>query len=233
MIDLTAQQARCTIDPRGAWVTRLDRGDDPLLFPRTELAYDEAKKLRGGMHVCLPNFGPDPSGELEQHGFGRTSDWEVVEQGEAHVTLRLKGGSEAYRDLESTLTYALSNTSFSATLRCKNTGSDILRIAPGFHPYFQVDADVHSISADDESYLLAELAGTEFISAEDVTLVMGDRELKLTQANLPEWALWTDQQGSYVCCEPTAGGYRFLYDPNETELLQPDNEKSYTVSISW
>lgn len=233
MIELSSQQSRCLIDPKGAWVTRLDRGDDPILFPRKELAYDHVKKLRGGMHVCLPNFGPDPSGKIEQHGFGRTSDWEVVDQGEVYVTLRLRGGSEDYEDLESTLTYAISNTSFSATLRCKNTGSEILRIAPGFHPYFQTEKDLQTISADGESYLLAELAGTEFISADDITLVLGDTELELTQANLPEWALWTDQQANYVCCEPTAGGYRFLYDPDETELLQPNSEKSYTASISW
>lgn len=233
MIHLTSDETACTIDPEGAWVTSLQCGETPVFFPRTEVSYGDLTKQRGGMHVCVPNFGPDRDGRLAQHGFGRTSTWTVTEQGDASVTLRLRGGDDDYADLESSLTYALSERSFSATLRCKNRGSSLLRLAPGFHPYFHVAAKTKEVSLNTVPYQLAALAGTEFLEAEALTLQINDRAVHLTQSNLPTWAIWTDQQRNYVCCEPTHGGNRFLSDSRDDEIIQPDHERLYTISIKW
>lgn len=232
MIELRTATATCTIDPQGAWVTHLAVREVPVLFERTAVNYPEGTKSRGGMHVCLPNFGPDRDGSLAQHGFGRTETWDITEQSDASVTLRLVGGHEEYKNLKSTLTYVLDDDGFSATLRLENQGSTLVRVAPGFHPYFD-SSDTEEIVVNETTFPFTSLPSTKFVSAETAEVTLGKQTYMLRQTEMPAWAIWTDQKGDYVCVEPTVGGFRFMDDPDHEELLQPDQEKLYTLSIGW
>ena len=232
MIQLNSHTSRCTIDPQGAWVESLEHKDTPILFPKTAIEYPEGAKSRGGMHVCVPNFGPGGESGLPQHGFGRTSTWTVVTESDGFVSLELRGEGD-YADLKSTLTYAISDTSFTATLHLENTGTRLLRVAPAFHPYFQIEASEDSVVVGDTLYSLSELAGTVFVSAETLALHTKKRSLRLDQENLGTWAIWTDEMGKYVCVEPTHGGYRFLDEPQSDEQLRPYHGMMYTFTIAW
>lgn len=52
----------------------------PLLWLSPQCQFKPGKALRGGIPICLPWFGPHPTdSEKPQHGFARTSDWQLVQ----------------------------------------------------------------------------------------------------------------------------------------------------------
>lgn len=233
MITLKNGASSAVIDPAGAWVERLDDAAGPVFFPKQALVNQDGEtKTRGGMHVCLPNFGPGGDSGLDQHGFGRTMEWKIAGLTEADTSLELSGPKD-YKNLKATLVYSLGESSFEARLVIKNEGEADLRVAPGFHPYFYLDEDETAVSVNDQNYALSSLAGTEFVTTEKAVLKTAGREITLSQNGLPTWAIWTDEMANYVCVEPTAGGYRFLEDPTPEELLATGEEKSFNCNISW
>ncbi len=237
MITLTHNSVYAVVNPDGAWVEELRSDGQPILFPKTELTSESGeRKTRGGMHVCLPNFGPGGDSGLAQHGFGRTAEWDIVSQSDNSVLLRLQNpplDPVAYSGLEATLQYTLDMQQLVSTLRIKNTGREAQRSAPGFHPYFYIDELETAVLVNNKLYELSELAGTEFITTESITLKTSGRSLVITQENLSTWALWTDGLANYACVEPTYGGYRFLEPPTHDEHLAPGAEKSFSCTISW
>ncbi len=232
MINLNNGNVFANIDQQGAWVQNLTHGETEVFFPKTAIEYEDEAKSRGGMHVCVPNFGPGGNSELPQHGYGRTGNWTVETQTERFVSLSLRGEGK-YSDLKSVVTYALGETSFTAALHVENTGTGVLRVAPAFHPYFNLRPDEATIEIQNTSYALSELAGTVFVAGESLLLQTREQRLRLDQESLDTWALWTDQKGSYVCVEPTLGGYRFLEPAQPDELLQPEQSRTFTFTISW
>lgn len=234
MITLVHGDSHVTIDPEGAWVSELAVSSDQLLFPRTTLTDTiSGSKVRGGMHVCLPNFGPGGEGGLAQHGFGRTSLWSIVQQSVSSVILELEAASHDYAGLVATLEYSLENGSFTARLSLTNRGSEVIRVAPGFHPYFAVSSSESTVTVNDELFELNKLAGTEYRVSESARLTTDEHQILMTTENLTTWAIWTDQLGSYVCVEPTFGGNRFLEPEQPDEQLPPGETSHYSVTIHW
>ena len=234
MLKLHHKSIEATIDPKGAWLTELTRDGLPLLYPRTELLSESGdRKKRGGMHVCLPNFGPGGTSMLPQHGFGRELEWSVVRAHASKIELKLVGGTPIYAGLESHLEYEITRDSLIATLTTINTGAISFRMAPAFHPYFQLDDVETAVEVNGQIYELDKLAGTEMILADSVKLRTQNVTFSLSQTELPTWALWTDQLASYVCCEPTYGGYRFLEAPQQDEEQAPHEKRSYRFVIHW
>lgn len=88
-IILRNHSASMQINTMGAYVDALVLHSWEVLFPKTSVQVGTDTKLRDGMHVCLPQFGPDSKNHLAQHGFGRTSTWQIRYQNESDVGLRL------------------------------------------------------------------------------------------------------------------------------------------------
>ncbi len=234
MIVIENGSTKAVINPNGAWVEELSENGNQILFPHTQLVSDSGEhKDRGGMHVCLPNFGPGGNSQLAQHGFGRTSEWKVLKHNKNSVTLRLKTDMPHYGNMVSTLLYEVKDGSLSATLNLKNKGQVSVRVAPGFHPYFHLDESESAIEVNGIVYELADLGGTEFIESEKATLKTVGREINITQLGLSKWAIWTDMLANYVCVEPTFGGYRFLENSSPEEFIAPGKEKSFACTISF
>ena len=234
MITLTAQSATATINPEGAWVESLTNGDVPVLFAKTELVSDSGdRKVRGGMHMCLPNFGPGGDSGLAQHGFGRTMTWHVAKVSDTSVTLTLQGPSPRYANLAATVMYAIFEDRLESTVTLRATGGTSIRVAPGFHPYFALSETDTAVSVNDHIYEISDLMGTKFIEAETLDIKTSGRHLVLKQQGLPVWALWSDLLGNYVCAEPTYGGYRFLEAPHPEEYLAPETDRIFGCTISW
>lgn len=234
MITLNHSSAHAVINPDGAWLGELGVGSDQILFPRSDLKNKEGElKARGGMHVCLPNFGPGGESGLAQHGFGRTSSWTVVSQEASKAVLSLEPTVPGYVGLFATLTYRLESTSLLAELALTNRGSESMRVAPGFHPYFAVEPSEKKVFVNGTRYELSEIEGTEYIRADTAELLTKDQRVILKPENLTTWAIWTDQLGSYVCVEPTFGGNRFLEPESPDEQLAPGETKTYSLRIEW
>jgi glucose-6-phosphate 1-epimerase len=80
------------------------------LFHSSKAKTDKSKPVRGGVPVVFPVFGAAPKGSLmEQHGFARTSMWELVqdgplrprkEEGLVMVAMRLKSSAETLKQFK-------------------------------------------------------------------------------------------------------------------------------------
>lgn len=234
MPELRRHDSSATVIEQGGRLDTLTVNDLPILFPKTLLLSESGeKKLRGGMHVCVPNFGPDSSGRLAQHGFGRTSKWDVVKNSHHTTRLELHATTPRYTQLVATLEYKLKRVSLSTTLHLTNHGAKPIRVAPAFHPYFALSETETAVKINDVMYELDALAGTEFITAEKIEFVSTGQRLTLSQSHLSTWAIWTDKIGPYICIEPTFGGNRFLESEQSDELLAPGKTQTYSFAIHW
>lgn len=234
MIELKNGVAQAVVNPEGAWIEELSSHNQPIFYPKTTLTTDSGEqKARGGLHVCLPNFGPSGDNNLSQHGFGRDSLWEVESHDRSNIDLRLRVQTPTYENMTTFLHYELGENSLVCSLKVKNEGNLSFRLAPGFHPYFYVEESETAVVVNDATYELDSLSGTEFLSSEQIALRTVEREFNLSQENLSTWAVWTDNLANYVCVEPTYGGYRFLEVASPDEHLAPGEEKTFSLRIQW
>lgn len=218
------------VDPNGGYLNSLPG----ILYPRQIIG----EKSRGGSHVCLPNFGPDSSGRLAQHGFGRTSRWEVIaddsDDDEAVRVVELKLDTtdipDDYEGLEARLQYWCGPDHLSMILTVLNSSESAMRVAPAFHPYFMADKPV---MLNGELVDLSSYSEARFMDREEHKLQLGNRQLTLSSRTLNRWALWTDQLGEYFCVEPTLAGPSFDGEPDEEELVDPGRIRRYDFTIAW
>jgi glucose-6-phosphate 1-epimerase len=235
MIELRKGDIKAIIDPHGGWVTNLTNESGDIFFPKRALEdSDGTTKMRGGCHVCLPNFGSGGTSDQLQHGFGREVIWDVADIGENYALLTLLEGPGLYKELSSSLTYIIEDATFEMILEVVNDGSNGLRIAPAFHPYFALHSEDRSVMVDDENTPLETLVDTVFTAGTMQKLATKQRTFVLTSASLPVWAAWTDLLGPYVCLEPTQAGYAFLKEaPDAEEVIDPGKGKKYSLKIDW
>lgn len=230
-ITLHAGITTATITTNGAYITSLADEHGDVFYPlQTLTTPDSERKTRGGCHVCLPNFGPGGASGLAQHGFGRTSQWQVVEHTSDRVELMLQG-SDAYAGLESRLVYIVAEHQLAMQLTLANVGEDELLVAPAFHPYFVYD-DVPVLDGQPLTDL-APLAETIFVDGPTRQLATGRRTITLQSEGLPRWAVWTDGLGPYLCVEPTHSGNSFADNPAHATALVPGQTARYGVRVEW
>lgn len=218
------------IDPQGAWITEFVTAQGDVFYPRRLIsASDGSQKLRGGCHVCLPNFGPGGESGLTQHGFGRTSLWNIENQTENSVTFSLRGGGVGYEGLESRLIYELHDQVVWMTLHAYNSGTEQLAIAPGFHPYFAVHGE-SELRVDGVSYEPHLLEPAVFIKGEVGQVIVGKSAYKISSTGMTQWALWSDRPAEYICVEPTSAGCSFADD--EPAMLQRGETRSWQFVLA-
>src|SRR6266700_2247019 len=106
---------------------------------------------RWGMPLMIPNFSRLKDGLFKEkgtilpiHGFGRTLPWTTIEQDTASVTIQLLSNAATLinypYEFAFTAHILAGNGTLTYTLTMENRGSEVMPIAPGFHPYFSVDA---------------------------------------------------------------------------------------------
>ncbi len=233
MFHLTRGRATAEINTMGAYVNMLRDDKKAIFYPLSEIpdAHGEIK-MRGGSHVCLPNFGaPGEFRELNQHGFGRLMEWSVVDLNQDRISLRLKGEG-VYQHLYSLIVYELEEKSFTSKLEMLNRGRDELEVAPGFHPYFAIDQTEQGIVVDEEWHELASLAGTVF--KERVRKVdFKNHTIHFETYNINRFAIWTDQLGEYVCVEPTYAANSFSAHPEQNMKLKSGESVSFSYTVHW
>lgn len=231
-IELFAGDVRAIISSQGGYVTNLSDGNGDILFPKRTLTTDSGEqKVRGGSHVCYPNFGPGGTSGLAQHGFGRTSEWRIDEHADDYAILSLEGRG-LYSALQAVLRYEINEKSFTSTLTVVNGGDTPMRVSPAFHPYFWHQSGAEAV-VDGERLIPADLAGTLFIDGDSHDLHLGQRHLTVRSENLPRWAEWTDELGNYVCVEPTQSGYAFAEDMTRADEIAPGASRDYRFAITW
>lgn len=233
MLQIKRGELEAEIDLKGAWLTRFESAGEPVLFERTRLlTADNQQKLRGGCHVCLPNFGPGGDSDLSQHGFGRELDWQLAEKGESHVVLQLSNDHSVYSSMFSMLRYELTDRGIVMTLTVENKGESAIPVAPAFHPYYAVKSG-EAVSLNQTTLDLDNLGETDLVDGVKHSLRAGDQEIELSSINLPTWAIWTDKLGDYVCVEPSHSGNSFQDDIKQAFSLKPAEVAEFGFTISW
>ena len=121
------------------------------------------------------------------------------------------------------------------TLKVTNNGSESVRIAPGFHPYFATIDGEGQVSIDDNTIDIQDLVDTEFFEGASKVLKLQKRTVTIHSDELTTWAAWSDQLGNYVCLEPTYAGYAFedADDAPDDQLLHPSESRVFAVIIQW
>jgi glucose-6-phosphate 1-epimerase len=222
--ELTAE-----ISAQGAWLTRLDQSGVPLLFPKQTIQQpDGNKKIRGGCHVCLPNFGPGGDSGLPQHGFARNLTWEVAEIKDSFIRLSLPKGEGEYSRMASELKYELSDSGVSMQLTVTNAGPDLLQVSPGFHPYFVASEDV---AINGKTIDVTELHTAQTLGGEPGTISTAKSTYSLAAEQLNTWIVWSDMPKKYICIEPTYAGFSFTDNPQASLDLEPGAVQSWSLSI--
>lgn len=231
--ELWSGPTKAVVDLMGAWLTNLSDDNGDILYPkRTLKAADGSNKDRGGLFVCLPNFGPGGSSGLAQHGFARTAEWELLDKTEASILLKLVDQEGEYEGIRAILSYQLNDQLLMAALDVSNDSDQDMRIAPAFHPYFATNEAVVKISGQEQK--LEELAEAVFIEGEGQKVETAGRTISCESLQLNTWAKWTDQLGSYVCVEPSLAGFSFLNKkPASAEVLKPGETRSFTFTMTW
>jgi glucose-6-phosphate 1-epimerase len=233
-VELVYGTTKAIVDPQGGYLTNLSDINGDILFPKRNLtAPDGSVKVRGGCHICLPNFGPGGNSGQSQHGFARTSLWEVTDTTESSVLLTLAEGTHEYTAMSTVITYQLADALLMMTCEVTNNGPTPLRVAPAFHPYFSLTGE-KEVEIDGVKEQLDDLGMATFINGSERTLKTASRDFRLTSDGLETWAKWTDQLGKYVCVEPSQGGFTFLNDtPKPDEIIPAGGSKKYSVSVTW
>ncbi len=215
MASIASDSILMEVDPHGAYVRKLEYKGRPLFFPYTEFSDG---KVRGGMHVCLPNFGPAPDQDLNQHGFGREATWQVTQPKSDPLSIRCrldtskvhKVAPKRYEGLYVRLVYnvAFNKTAntveLTADMTLLNRGKSDMNVAPAFHPYFAIPM----VDSPEDIKLVVEPSDAEYQFTKEVWASSPIVDLSINRhaiidapdtppivvghANLPQYVCWSD-----------------------------------------
>jgi galactose mutarotase-like enzyme len=226
----------------GATLTKFEVGNNSVLFPDQILMVNGISKRRGGMPLLFPQAGAGIESEdvsLPQHGFARTSKWNIEEQGPESTRLSLRSSEESRTcfpyDFSLEVEYVLSARTLSCTLAVQNESDRPMPVTPGFHPYFPISAQELgglrlSLEAFDPlSYKKAETLS--YASSGEVKATWpGQPEITITTNDLLKRIMLWGEGGDYFCIEPWQGEANSLLSESALQI-QPGEKEVFMISI--
>ncbi|MFM1539967.1 aldose epimerase family protein [Helcococcus ovis] len=218
------------IDTFGSYLNLLKFDEIDIIFPKQEILEGNDKKIRGGSHVCLPHFGASDKVGMDRHGFGRNSEWEVVELRENYLKLQLVKNIKQWENLISTMEYILLDNFLEIRLVVKNIGKESLFVSPAFHPYFKYESENEIyINGEKFDFNLEKLQNTIFYGKVN-TLKTSNYEIVFEDKKLSKYVLWTNGTDKYLCVEPTFN-FQALADDKELCEIKPESETEFLFKI--
>ncbi|MDO8827229.1 D-hexose-6-phosphate mutarotase [Methylophaga sp.] len=166
MININTPHAKARITTQGAQILSYRAADalHDLLFLSHLTRYGNRRAIRGGVPVCWPWFGADPSGlGRPAHGFARNRVWDVtdIQRTESDgivVTMRLTPDpvdEPLWRCAYSLEMVIEIGEQLTLSLTTKNLDSECFVISQALHTYFAV-GDIHKTQVrglDNHHYL--------------------------------------------------------------------------------
>lgn len=129
----------------------------PNLFPIVGRLVEDSYTFQGNSY------------KMTQHGFARDREFEVIEQTENTIRLRLKSDLESMHvypfSFEFDVCYSLSESGLTIAYETRNTGTSAMYYSAGGHPAFQLDEPLENYYLEfDEAIQLEreELVGSYF-----------------------------------------------------------------------
>lgn len=138
----SADGAMAEIHTRGAHLSRWQPvgAQASRLFVSSRAIYAEGVPIRGGVPVIFPQFAGE--GPLPKHGFARTAQWQLREQGDGHATFEW-GDDARTRALwphafAARLSITIGGAVLGVALDISNTGSSPFHFTTALHSYLAV-----------------------------------------------------------------------------------------------
>lgn len=212
------QMSSFFLSPQGGVVTNWRVGAMDILYPQQIVAVGNEQKLRGGVHVCFPNFGEVPRRHrLPKHGFVRGLDG--IKQSdptfvESTVTFA-KGKKGNWRHCKVKIAASLQEGgrqlrySLRADLE-KNRDVETLPFNLGMHPYFSTPYGEAMLHVGGSSYPIQGLieepryipyGGRAALSIPGCGAIEIWADHRLAPLRTAHLVLWRDSI-EYVCVEP-------------------------------
>ena len=209
---------RQTIDlsPVGGTVLSWRFENRDIFFPQQTLTIDGAKKLRGGMHSCFPNYGREqPDYHLPSHGPLRYLEGNLEQDGRRVVFGGRKILAEnIYCDVsvsveepdDKSMLYTLSALLSPAASKPFPTNA-------GFHPYFGTPDGTATVLADGNKYVVDDLITEAKVLPLKCTIyvvIPGMGTVRISpgktflECKTARMVLWRDSK-DYLCVEPVLG----------------------------
>lgn len=221
-ISLENSLAYLEVNTNGAYIDKFEVKSKAVFFPKVMVKIGEILKVRGGMHICAPNFGKDEKiNTLPSHGFGRDLLWNLIEKKDNMLKLSLDGLGD-YEDVNFILTYKLEKTNLLLDLEIINHSKEEKLIAPGFHPYFYTG---QQITIDNKEIDETSLVDSIYIDSKNESFSTNELDIEIKGLkNINKYVYWSDFKGDYICIEPTYNGNAFE-DPNKNSYILEEQEK--------
>jgi tagaturonate reductase len=146
-VEVAIDSATALVYLHGAHVAEwTPAGHQPVLWMSDNGFFTPTTALRGGIPVCFPWFGPNPTDQAApNHGWARVSPWTLTAAelvgSDAHLTFLLVG---AHRDAtgtaqQLTLQYTVVvGATLTLGLSVRNDGNAEISVEAAFHTYFAV-----------------------------------------------------------------------------------------------
>lgn len=156
---IASPQATAEVVLQGAHVIDFcPRGELPVLWLSDAAQFGPGQAIRGGVPVCWPWFGPHPDDAARpQHGFARTSGWQVEETALVDDVVRIRLGLPMHlpqnwssADEDNMRRFELSyeilvGTTLRMTLTTINHGDRTVSLTQALHSYFSI-GDIADVS---------------------------------------------------------------------------------------
>ena len=147
-LEVRNKKAEAKIALQGAHIFHFQaRGRPSLLWLSTLSRFEKNVAIRGGIPICFPWFGKLKNASTRpQHGFARTSMWELVQEEEIdenttriELALRSNDASKALweYDFELRLTIIISED-LHLSMTVHNTDTQAFEITTALHSYFNL-----------------------------------------------------------------------------------------------
>lgn len=149
MIEIDNGLATATISPYAGQILsyRPAGAADDLLFVSERAYFELGREIKGGIPICWPWFGPDPTASGRGlHGFARMLPWtlsgcESLPDGATRIRFDLAdhaGTRDIWPHPFNLWLEIEVGATLSLTLTTRNTGETPLRITQGLHTYFRI-----------------------------------------------------------------------------------------------
>jgi glucose-6-phosphate 1-epimerase len=247
------------VNPQGAFIEKFGLTDQYGSFRDILFPYNAAAEKPRGTHLCLPNFGPDATGNLDQHGFARTVAWEVLGSSDSELKMQYKHTEGDYSGLTAELHLRVqsneqSEDAYGAVNRKPNAGTLVLdlmllnegqhtmRVAPAVHNYFALPEGMspEEILVEGKSYSRQSLedSTTELWPTDNdgllqpVKIELPEHSITMHSNNFNHYTTWTNFAGPYICVEPSAAGPSFLNEQGgPDEYLEVNKTKLFRMAV--
>lgn len=236
-------------------------GKTPLFWVSQTSYYREGKAIRGGVPVCWPWFGPHKKDtSLPQHGFARTSKWEVAEKKELS-----DGSSVVVLKLDKPWEYAYAllleirvSEKLELSLTTTNLDTRPFGITEALHSYFRVgdisevrlrgvagcnyfdQIDSHKYTQEGDVVFNTEVDRIYYQPASILSVKDGSEEVKIGaegSSSVVVWNPWIDKAASMV--DVHDGGYREFVCVetanalDDERILEPSESHTLKMSVVY